>query len=103
MWTVIVVVSLGTLVVRAAFLVPRRSVEPTPAVLAALRMVPPAALAALVVPALLRPEGAVDLLNPGLIAGVLAAAVAWRTRSISATIAVGLVAVVLLKQLPALS
>lgn len=103
MWIVIISVSLCTFAIRALFLVPRRSAEPGPGVLLALRMIPPAALAALVVPALLRPEGRVELVSPGLLAGVLAGLVAWRTRSITATIGVGLVSVVILQQLAARS
>ena len=103
MWIVIGVVAVGTFAIRAVFLLARRSAEPPPAVVDALRMIPPAAFAALVVPALLRPDGPVELLTPGLLAGVLAALVAWRTRNIAATIAVGLLSVVLLEQVPGLS
>ena len=68
----------------------------------ALRMIPAAALAALAIPALFRPGGGeapIDLVSPELFAGLLAAAVAVRTRNLLATIATGLVAVVLLEQL----
>lgn len=99
MWTVIVTVSLCTFAIRALFLVPRRSAEPGPGVVAVLRMIPPAALAALVVPGLLRPDGRLELVSPELLAGVLAALVAWRTRSITATIGSGLVAVLVLQHL----
>jgi branched-subunit amino acid transport protein len=49
----------------------------------ALRFVPPAVLAALILPELLLPGGALDLspTNPRLLAGLLAALVAWRSRS----------------------
>lgn len=101
MWAVIVIVAVGTFLVRALFLVPRRVTEPpSPAVVDGLRMIPPAAFAALVIPALLRPDGPVDLLTPGLLAGVLAALTAWRTRNIAATIAIGLVSVVVLERVP---
>lgn len=98
-WVVIAVVAVGSLVIRGVFLVPRRSWEPSPRVAEALRLIPPAAFAALVVPALLRPEGTLDLLSPGLLAGLLAAVVAWRTHSIAATIGAGLVSAVLLEHL----
>jgi len=55
-----------------------------------LRQIPPAALASLVVPALLRPEGSLDLYQPRLAAGILAAVVAWKTRNVAATLVVGL-------------
>ena len=59
----------------------------------------PAALAALVVPAFLRPEHELDLWQPELAAGLLAAAVCWKTKSIAATLGVGMVAVFALNQL----
>lgn len=57
-----------------------------------LRFVPPAILAAIVLPELLLPEGVVDisLHNFQLIAGTLAAIVAWRTRNTWLTILVGM-------------
>jgi branched-subunit amino acid transport protein len=65
----------------------------------ALRMIPPSALAALVAPALLRPAGTIDLAQPYLLAGAIAAVVAWTTRSVLGTIVVGMVAVVALREL----
>lgn len=98
-WVAIVAIAVGSLATRALFLLPRFAWEPSPRVSEALRMIPPAAFAALAVPALLRPSGTLDLLSPGVVAGLLAAAVAWRTRSIAATLGVGLVAVLVLEQL----
>ena len=68
MWIVIVSVSLCTMAIRGLFLVRRRLTVPGPGAMTALRMIPPAAFAALVVPALLRPNGPVELLSPGLLA-----------------------------------
>jgi branched-subunit amino acid transport protein len=59
----------------------------------ALRYVPPAALSAIVFPALFMPDGSLDL-SPGntrLLAGLVAALVAWRSRSALLSIAVGMV------------
>jgi branched-subunit amino acid transport protein len=64
-----------------------------------LRQIPPAALASIVVPALLRPEGHLDLFQPRLAAGVAAAVVAWRTRNVGLTLAVGLVGLYALQSL----
>jgi len=63
-----------------------------PAVRRALRFVPPAVLTALAAPAIIRPEGVVNLsvTNIQLIAGSVAALVAWKTRSALFTIAVGM-------------
>lgn len=66
----------------------------SPAVRCALRYVPPAALSAIVFPAVFMPDGSFDL-SPGnehLIAGGVAALVAWRARSTLLSIAVGMVA-----------
>lgn len=59
-----------------------------------LRYVPPAVLAALVLPELvtLRPTVPATLLDERLIAGLVAGAVAWRTEDVFATIASGMLA-----------
>ena len=90
-------VGAGTVALRASVLVfAERLGEVPPRVREVLRMIPPAALAALVAPAVMRPGGAFELVSPESVAGLLALLVAWRTRSLLATILVGLVAVVLL-------
>ncbi len=60
---------------------------------------PPAARAAIVAPALLRPEGHLDLIQPRFAAGVLAGLVAWRTRNIALTLLVGMAALMVLDAL----
>lgn len=99
-WVVVGAVGAGTYLIRASFLlVAHRMPHVPPAVRELLRMIPAAALAALVAPALLRVDGAFQPWNPRLLAGLVALVVAWWTRSILATIAVGLVAVVLVERL----
>jgi branched-subunit amino acid transport protein len=58
----------------------------------ALRFVPIAALTAIILPELLIARGALntDLLNTRLLAGLIAAAVAWRTRNVLLTIVIGM-------------
>jgi branched-subunit amino acid transport protein len=57
----------------------------------ALHYVPAAVLAAIVTPALFRESGVeIGPLDVRLLAGILAAAVAWRTRSVIATFVVGM-------------
>lgn len=60
----------------------------------ALRFVPPAVLSALITPALVRPAGVTDLspANSHLLAGLIAAAVAWYSRSTLLTIGMGMAA-----------
>ncbi len=99
-WIVIGGLGVATYLVRFSFLAVAHRLTALPErIRIALRMIPPAALAALVAPALLRPEGYVDLTSPRLWAGVLALGVAWWTRSLLATIVAGMVAVVILQQL----
>ncbi|KXK21541.1 MAG: branched-chain amino acid transport [Chloroflexi bacterium OLB15] len=58
----------------------------------ALRYVPPAVLAAIVVPAVLMPKGTIDI-SPGnayLIAAIVCIIVAWRTNNLVLTIILGM-------------
>lgn len=99
-WLAVALGGVVTYLVRATFfLLAGRMTELPDGVREMLRMIPAAALAALAIPPLFRPDGAeaLTLVSPELAAGVLAGLVAWRTRNLLATIAVGLVAVVLLQ------
>lgn len=99
-WTAIVFAGIGTYAMRASFLVfAHRLVDVPPALQRLLRQIPPAALAALVLPALLRPDGHLDIVQPRLVAGVIAGVVAWRTRNIALTLAVGMGVVMALEAL----
>lgn len=95
-WWTILVAGIGTFAMRASFLVfAHRMVQVPPRVHRVLRQIPPAALAALVLPAFLRPEGRVDLLQARFAAGVVAALVAWRTRNAVLTLVVGMALLIL--------
>ena len=99
-WLAIVLSGIGTYAMRASFLVfAERMASVPPGVQRLLRQIPPAALASLVVPALLRPGGELGLWQPRLAAGLLAAAIAWRTRNTALTLLVGMGALVLLEAL----
>jgi branched-subunit amino acid transport protein len=99
-WVAIVLAGIGTFAMRASFLVfAHRLADVPPGVQRLLRQIPPAALAAIVVPALLRPEGTFDVWQPRLLAGLVAAAVAWRTRNIALTLVTGIGLVMLLEAL----
>ena len=90
-WTTIVVAGIGTYLMRASFLVfAHRLADVPPSVQRLLRQIPPAALASIVVPALLRPGNQIDLWQPRLLAGLVAGLVAWRTRNIALTLVVGI-------------
>ena len=97
-WVAIVLAGIGTYAMRASFLVfAHHLADVPPRVQRLLRQIPPAALAAIVVPALVRPEGEIDLWQPRLWAGVVAALVAWRTRNTALTLVVGIGLVMLLE------
>lgn len=90
-WTAIVLSGAGTYAMRASFLAfAHRMATVPPALARVLRQIPPAALAAIIAPALLRPEGGMDLWQPTLLAGLVAAAVAWKTRNVALTVVVGI-------------
>jgi branched-subunit amino acid transport protein len=94
-WVVIVVGGIATFAIRGSFLLfASRLAELPDTTRELLRMIPAAALAALVVPALLRTDGQLVLIGPRPLAGLVALGVAWWSRSVTATIAVGLLAVV---------
>ena len=97
-WVAVVLAGIGTFAMRASFLVfAHRLADVPPLVQRLLRQIPPAALAAIVIPALVRPHDHLDLWQPRLYAGLLAAAVAWRTRNIAATLVVGIGLVMLIE------
>jgi branched-subunit amino acid transport protein len=92
LWLTILAIGIGTFCLRLSFihLLARASI---PALLQqALRFVPPAVLAALVLPTILRSGGAIDVSpdNVRLVAGALAAGVAWWTRNVLLTLATGM-------------
>lgn len=99
-WVAMLLSGAGTFAMRAAFLAAahRLAIVP-PWVQRLLRQIPPAALASIVVPALLRPEGRIDVTQARLYAGLLAALVAWRTRNIILTLAVGMAALLAIRAL----
>lgn len=99
-WLAVLGSGVGTFVMRASFLAfAGRMADVPPSVQRLLRQIPPAALAAIVVPAFFRPEGHLDLWAPELLAGALASIVAWRTRNIALTLGVGIGIVMLLNAL----
>lgn len=92
-WAAVALAGVGTYALRASFLFLFEYLGTVPArVETALGMVPAAVLSALVVPAILAPDGTVVVVvgNGRLVAGVAAALVAWYTENILATIVVGL-------------
>ncbi len=104
LWAVIVAAGVGTFLIRVSFLLVFERVETVPPrVQRALRYVPAAVLAALVLPEFALQEGAASVLAgvapAQLLAGGVATAVAWRTESVLWTILVGMACLMALQSL----
>jgi branched-subunit amino acid transport protein len=93
-WLIILAMGLVTFGIRLLPIVLLGRIEIPLVVQRALRFVPPAVLSAIIAPELLMPGGtfSLSLGNARLIAGVIATIVAWRTKNVLATIAVGMIA-----------
>lgn len=93
LWLVIVGAAVGSYLVRVSFIALFGRLDEVPArVKRTLAFVPPAVLAALVLPNLVLQGGdlAVSLANHRLLAGAFAAVVAWHTEDMLATIVAGM-------------
>ncbi len=101
LWITIVIAGLLTFAIRLSFIVLLHNVAMPLWFQRALNFVPPAVLSAIILPALLAPGDKLDISlgNARLIAGVLAALVAWRTKNVLLTIVVGMAGLVLLQAL----
>jgi branched-subunit amino acid transport protein len=94
-WLIVLAAGLGTLLFRLSFILTFGWFDEVPPRLRfVLRFVPAAVLSALVAPAILAPDGALvaSPLEPRVIAGAVAAVVAWRSGNVLATIVAGMVA-----------
>jgi len=98
-WLIMILSGLVTYGIRLSFIQLFGKIEVPLWLGRALRFVPPAVLSAIVFPELLMPSGTLDisLNNLRLLAGVLAGYVAWRTKNVVLTIAVGMAALLVLQ------
>lgn len=92
-WLLFILLAVGTFALRFSFIFLFGKVDMPDWLRRALRFVPASVLAALVLPALTYPNGALDLSlgNVRLLAGIGGALVAWKTRNVLWTIAVGMI------------
>lgn len=83
---------LVTFAIRLSFIAALEKITLPESIRRALRFVPAAVLSAIIFPEVFRPGGQLDvsLGNRRLLAGLLAALVAWRTKNVLLTIAVGM-------------
>jgi branched-subunit amino acid transport protein len=93
-WLIIIAMGVVTFGIRLLPIVLLGRIEIPIMVQRALRFVPPAVLSAIIAPELLLSSGQISLSlgNVRLLAGVIATLVAWRTKNVLATIAVGMIA-----------
>ena len=93
-WLIVIGMGVVTYLIRLSLIALLGRIDVPPIVQRALRFVPPAVLSAIIFPELLSPGGSLDISlgNVRLLAGILAALVAWRTRNVLLTIAVGMAA-----------
>lgn len=97
-WLIIVGGTILTYLVRLSFTVLVPPDRLSPIFSRGLVYIPPAVLAAIVLPELLLVEGEITIsfANPELVSGIMATLVAWRLKSTWVTIATGMVALWLL-------
>ena len=101
-WIAVIIIGVGTYLTRLSFVGALGTRAIPPWAERPLKYVAPSVLAALVLPAVVLRDGMYDLSpagNPRFLAAVVAALVAWRFRSVSATIIVGMVTLWLLQGL----
>ncbi len=89
---IVAAIGIGAYLSRLSFIAALGSRRVPPVLSRALEYVAPAVLAAIVFPAVVRPDGPIDLTpaNLRLLAGLAAGVVAWRTKNVALTTAVGL-------------
>ncbi len=97
-WLVMLIAGALTFLTRLSFIWMFGRMAVPPLVKRALELVPPAVLSVIIFQELLIRDGklAVGLDNTRLLAGIVAVVVAWRTRSALLTIAVGMLALLIL-------
>jgi branched-subunit amino acid transport protein len=92
-WLIMIALAVGTFLIRISFIALLSNRVVHPLIARALRFVPAAVLSALVIPQILTRNNTLQISfsNPQLIAGIVAAVVAWRTKNVLFTILSGMV------------
>ena len=99
LWLVIIGMGLITYAIRLSMIVMSGQIQLGDNLQRALRFVPPAVLSAIIVPEMVQPGGTLDLSlgNERLMAGLIAIGVAWTTKNMIWTVAVGMIALWILQ------
>ena len=100
-WLIMIALAVGTFLIRISFIFWFSNREVHPLISRALRFVPASVLSARVIPQILTHNNSLSnsLANPQLIAGIVAAVLAWRTKNVLFTIVSGMVVLWLLQLL----
>jgi branched-subunit amino acid transport protein len=101
LWLTILSIGLLTYAIRLSFILLLGKIEMPSSLQRTLRFVPVAVLSAIIFPELFLPGGTFNLSlgNARLLAGILAAVIAWRTKNALLTIGVGMVGLWILQAL----
>ena len=92
-WVAVIIIGIGTYLTRLSFIGAFGEREMPAWMEQPLRFVAPAVMGAIVLPAVVQPDGVIELLpsvNPRFLAAVIAAAAAYQWRNVSLVIAVGM-------------
>lgn len=89
-WIVVVLAGVGTWALRASLIVAFGRIDVPPRAERLFRYVGPSVMAALAIPGLVAPDGALEPFAPRVAGGLVAAVVAWRTQSLLLTLVAGL-------------
>ena len=94
LWLVIIGMGVITYAIRLSMIVMSGQIQLGDHLQRALRYVPPAVLSAIILPEMVQPGGTLDLSlgNERLLAGLIAIVVAWYTKNMIWTVAVGMIA-----------
>jgi len=99
LWLVVIGMGVITYAIRLSMIVLSGQIQLSDSLQRALRYVPPAVLSAIIVPEMVQPGGTLDLSlgNERLLAGLIAIVVAWTTKNMIWTVAIGMIALWILQ------
>ena len=99
LWVTMLAAGLLTYAIRLSFILLLERWQPPDLLKRALRFVPAAVLAAIILPEMVFRNSSLFLspANPRLLAGLLAVLIAWRTKNVLVTIGTGMAALLLLQ------
>ena len=98
-WLVLIVTGIITYAIRLSFIILFEHKDIPPTLQRWLRYVPPAVFAAIIFPEIFIRDGSVVISpgNPRLVAGLIAAFVAWRTKNVLLTILIGMASLLMIQ------